>query len=60
MRIDYFQQKQVSWSDISFPDFNLAKDVAREAVSAGLAERVEIRGDDGRLQYHWPRVTRRA
>lgn len=59
-QIDYFSQGQLAWSDHSISNFDLAKDMATNAVRDGLAERTEIRGDDGRLQFHFPRVLRRA
>ena len=41
------------YSDILFES---AKDHARTMVESKLADRVEIRNDDGKLVFHYPRV----
>ncbi|BCG73874.1 hypothetical protein MesoLj113a_50320 [Mesorhizobium sp. 113-1-2] len=58
--IDYFEAGLVAWSDISINDLALAKHMASAAVTDGLAERTEIRDQDGRLLNYYPRMLRVA
>lgn len=59
--ITYLAQSRLIGSETQIDmSFSRATEQAVRAVQSGVAERAEVRDDDGRLLYHFPRVLRRA
>lgn len=59
-RVDYFDAKGLTGSDVSFTNLELAKAMAEKSVASGTAERAEVRDEGGQLLFHHPRTLRSA
>ena len=58
--IDYLTDDRVTGSEHWTDSLELARDLAKESVASGTADRVEIRDESGALVFHHPRITRHA